>query len=57
LNQLHTIFGQVVAGQNLVGKIAQVPRDASDKPRTPVVLQNIQVFRVGPEPEQPKGKK
>jgi hypothetical protein len=38
-----------------VGKIARVPRDANDKPRTPVVLQTIDVFRVGPEPEQ-KGK-
>jgi peptidyl-prolyl cis-trans isomerase A (cyclophilin A) len=57
LNQQHTIFGQVVDGLNLVGKIARVPRDANDKPRTPVVLENIQVFRVGPEPEPPKGKK
>jgi len=56
LNQHHTIFGQVTDGFNLVGKIARVARDANDKPKTPVVLQNIQVFRVGPEPE-PKGKK
>ncbi len=56
LNQHHTIFGQVVDGFNLVGKIARVPRDASDKPKTPVVLQNIAVFRVG-EPEPAKGKK
>ena len=57
LNQKHTIFGQVVDNFNLVGKIARVPRDAGDKPKTPVVLQNIQVFRVGPEPEAPAGKK
>ncbi|MCC7174664.1 MAG: peptidylprolyl isomerase [Bryobacterales bacterium] len=50
LNGKHTIFGQVVDGQSLVGKIARVPRDPNDKPRTPVVLQNIVVFRVGPEP-------
>jgi len=56
LNNLHTIFGQVVDGMNLVGKIARVPRDASDRPRTPVVLQSIQIFRVGPEPAAPKGK-
>ena len=54
LNQMHTIFGQVVDGMNLVGKIARVPRDRNDKPNTPVVLQNIQIFRVGPEPEQKK---
>jgi len=57
LNGKHTIFGQVTDGFNLVGKIARVPRDANDKPRTPVVLQNITIFRVGPEPEPPKGKK
>ena len=54
LNGKHTIFGQVVDGQNLVGKIARVARDANDKPRTPVVLQNITVFRVGPEPAAKK---
>jgi peptidyl-prolyl cis-trans isomerase A (cyclophilin A) len=54
LNGKHTIFGQVVDGQNLVGKIGRVPRDANDKPRTPVVLQNITVFRVGPEPAAKK---
>ena len=47
----HTIFGQVVSNQSLVHKITAVPRDAADKPRTPVVLQNVQVFRVGPEPK------
>ena len=57
LNNLHTIFGQVVSNQSLVHKITAVPRDAADKPRTPVVLQNIQVFRVGPEPEPAKSKK
>jgi len=54
LNNQHTIFGQVVDGMNLVGKIARVPRDAGDRPRTPVVLQNITVFRVGPEPAAKK---
>ncbi len=50
LNNQHTIFGQVVDGQSLVAKIARVPRDGNDRPRTPVVLQNIQVFRVGADP-------
>lgn len=51
LNEKHTIFGQVVGGMNVTYKIAQTPRDAADKPRTPVVLQSVQVFRVGPEPK------
>jgi peptidyl-prolyl cis-trans isomerase A (cyclophilin A) len=54
LNEKHTIFGQVVDGMNVATKIAETPRDAADKPRTPVVLQSIQVFRVGPERGQPK---
>ena len=41
---------------NVVRKIASVPRDAADQPRTPVMLQTVQVFRVGPEP-QVKSKK
>ena len=56
LDNNYTIFGQVVDGMNIVQKIASVPRDANDRPRTPVTLQTVQVFRVGPEP-QVKGKK
>ncbi len=54
LNQKHTIFGQVVDGQNLVGKIARVPRNASDRPNTPVVLEKVEIFRVGSEPAAAK---
>jgi peptidyl-prolyl cis-trans isomerase A (cyclophilin A) len=56
LAEKHTIFGQVVDGMNVAYKIAGVPRDPADKPRTPVVLQSVKVFRVGPEPGQPKAK-
>jgi peptidyl-prolyl cis-trans isomerase A (cyclophilin A) len=51
LKEKHTIFGQVVDGMTVVFKMAQVARDAADKPRTPVVLQSVQIFRVGPEPK------
>jgi peptidyl-prolyl cis-trans isomerase A (cyclophilin A) len=49
-NSGYTIFGQVVDGQDIVGKIARVPRDGSDKPRTPVRLVSVTIKRVGPEP-------
>jgi peptidyl-prolyl cis-trans isomerase A (cyclophilin A) len=49
-NSGYTIFGQVVEGQEIVGKIARVPRDGNDKPRTPVRLISVTIKRVGPEP-------
>ncbi len=34
----HTIFGQLIRGFDVRDKISQVPRDAQDKPTTPVVI-------------------
>jgi cyclophilin family peptidyl-prolyl cis-trans isomerase len=50
LNNQYTIFGQVVEGQDIVGKIASVPRDNMDKPRTPVRLISMTIKRYGPPP-------
>jgi cyclophilin family peptidyl-prolyl cis-trans isomerase len=50
LNGGYTLFGQVVDGQDVVTKIARVPRDSGDKPRTPVRLITITIKREGPEP-------
>ncbi len=52
----HTIFGQVVEGQDIVQQIARVPRDGGDKPRTPVVMKSVLIRRVGPPPATPARK-
>jgi len=59
LNGMHTIFGQVVEGQEVVHKIASVPRDSNNKPRTPVRIVNIVIKREGPPPaaKKPAAKK
>ena len=42
----HTIFGEVVEGQEIATKISLVPRGGQDKPKTPVVLQSVVIERV-----------
>ena len=49
-NGLYTIFGQVVAGMDLIGQIARVKRDGSDKPKTPVMLTHIDIIRMVEKP-------
>jgi peptidyl-prolyl cis-trans isomerase A (cyclophilin A) len=43
---MHTIFGEVVEGQDIAHKISRVPRNAHDKPHKPVVLESVVVERV-----------
>ncbi len=48
LNGHHTIFGQCdVSSLFIVRAIAGVPRDANDRPLTPVVLKKITIVREG----------
>jgi len=46
LNNRHTIFGQVVKGQEVVEQIAAVARDRSDRPKTPVVMKAVRIVDV-----------
>lgn len=42
----HTIFGEVVEGQDVANKITAVPRSGQDKPHKDVVLKSVKIDRV-----------
>ncbi len=41
LDGKHTVFGQVVEGQDVVERISLVDRDSRDRPREPVLIESI----------------
>ncbi len=42
----HTIFGEVIEGQEVVNKITKVPRGRNDRPNQDVVLKKVTVEKV-----------
>ncbi len=42
----HTIFGEVVEGQDIADKISNVPRNRQDKPNKDVVVNAVKIERV-----------
>lgn len=51
LDGRHTVFGEVIKGQEIVNAIAAVPKNRMDKPDTPIYMTKVSIIRVGKEAE------
>ncbi len=43
LDGKHTVFGQVVAGQDVVDRISLADRDGRDRPSTPITIERVEL--------------
>jgi peptidyl-prolyl cis-trans isomerase A (cyclophilin A) len=46
LDNHHTIFGEIVEGQDVATKISELPRDPNDRPREPVTIRALRIERI-----------
>ncbi|MDX5325878.1 MAG: peptidylprolyl isomerase [Bacteroidota bacterium] len=49
LDDRHSVFGRVISGQSVVDGIADVEKNAQNKPKVDVVLEKVEIIRVGQE--------
>jgi peptidyl-prolyl cis-trans isomerase A (cyclophilin A) len=45
LDGKHAVFGKVVAGVEVIKKLANVPRDGRDRPKQDQLLERVEIFR------------
>jgi cyclophilin family peptidyl-prolyl cis-trans isomerase len=43
LDGKHTVFGRVVSGMDVVDRISEVDRNASDRPKEPVTIERVEL--------------